>query len=231
MTKLPIFIQKLLLFCLILRGSELIAQNDIIKVRNEATINTAFQEYSPAFYQNGLIFIASNPAVATEKKEDSNTGKATTSLFFATRNAAGILQNPAPFAEELTTKFYDGPLSFNNDGSMIYFTRSNLKKGKPVKAKDGLVKLKIYSAEKKDNKWLNIQVCLLIVQNLIASTPQYPAMAEGFTSHLIAPEVLAVWIYMSLHSLIISGATLSIWDPKSIPIKTRFSLSAIPMER
>ncbi len=157
MTNLPIFIQKLLLFCLILRGSELIAQNDIIKVRNEATINTAFQEYSPAFYQNGLIFIASNPAVATEKKEDSNTGKATTSLFFATRNAAGILQNPAPFAEELTTKFYDGPLSFNNDGSMIYFTRSNLKKGKPVKAKDGLVKLKIYSAEKKDNKWLNIQ--------------------------------------------------------------------------
>jgi WD40-like Beta Propeller Repeat len=157
MIKLPIFIQKLLLVCLILRGAELIAQNDIIKVRNEATINTAFQEYSPAFYQNGLIFIASNPAVATEKKEDSNTGKATTSLFFATRNAEGILQNPAPFAEELTTKFYDGPLSFNNDGSMIYFTRSNLKKGKPVKAKDGLVKLKIYSAEKKDNKWVNIQ--------------------------------------------------------------------------
>ena len=147
--------KKLILPLLILRGFLAMAQDPII-ITNETEINSIFQEYSPAFYQNGLVFIASNPAVNTDKKEDDNTGKATTSLFFAARNDNGSLQKPLTFAEELTTKFYDGPLSFSKDGNTIYFTRTNLRRGKPIKAKDGLVKLKIYAATKKDNKWDNI---------------------------------------------------------------------------
>ena len=147
--------KKLILSILILRGVLVMAQEPII-ITNETEINSIFQEYSPAFYQNGLVFIASNPAVNTDKKEDDNTGKATTSLFFAARKDYGSLQKPLTFAEELTTKFYDGPLSFNKDGNTIYFTRTNLRRGKPIKAKDGLVKLKIYAATKKDNKWDNI---------------------------------------------------------------------------
>ena len=147
--------KKLILPLLILRGFLAMAQDPII-ITNETEINSIFQEYSPAFYQNGLVFIASNPAVNTDKKEDDNTGKATTSLFFAARNDKGSLQKPLTFAEELTTKFYDGPLSFSKDGNTIYFTRTNLRRGKPIKAKDGLVKLKIYAATKKDNKWDNI---------------------------------------------------------------------------
>ncbi len=148
-------IKKLILSILILRGCLTMAQEPII-ITNETEINSIFQEYSPAFYQNGLVFIASNPAVNAEKKEDDNTGKATTSLFFAAGNGKGSLQKPLTFAEELTTKFYDGPLSFSKDGNTIYFTRTNLRRGKPIKAKDGLVKLKIYAATKKDNKWGNI---------------------------------------------------------------------------
>lgn len=148
-------IKKLILPILILLGFLTIAQEPII-ISNETEINTAFQEYSPAFYKNGLVFIASNPSVSTDKKEDDNTGKATTSLFFASRLANGNLSKTNVFAEELTTKFYDGPLSFSMDGNTIYFTRTNLRRGKPVKAKDDLVKLKIYSATKIDNKWSNI---------------------------------------------------------------------------
>ena len=154
--------KKLILSILILSkglfmesGSLAMAQEPII-ITNETEINSIFQEYSPAFYQNGLVFIASNPSVNTDKKEDDNTGKATTSLFFAARNDNGSLQKPLTFAEELSTKFYDGPLSFSKDGNTIYFTRTNLRRGKPIKAKDGLVKLKIYTATKKDNKWVNI---------------------------------------------------------------------------
>ena len=151
---LSIPIKKLLAIALLASTFSLSAQ-DSVSVINESVINTPFQEYSPAFYPNGLIFIASNPAVKTEKKEDDNTGKATTSIFFANRNAQGTLDAAIPFAEELTTKYYDGPLSFNTDGNIVYFTRSNNKRGKPIKSKDGLVKLKIYIAEKKGGKWGN----------------------------------------------------------------------------
>jgi WD40-like Beta Propeller Repeat len=128
-----------------------------ILIVNEAEINTSFQEYSPAFYQGGLVFITSNPSVAKVKQSDNNTGKGTTSIFLAKpTDSTGLLGKPIPFAESLTTSFYDGPLCFSGDGSMVYFTRSNLKNNKPVKAKDGLVKLKIYSAKLIGEKWGNI---------------------------------------------------------------------------
>jgi WD40-like Beta Propeller Repeat len=127
-----------------------------IQIVNEAEINTSFQEYSPAFYKDGLVFITSNPAVAKVKQSDNNTGKGTTSIFLSKPTENGLLGKPNPFAESLTTSFYDGPLCFSSDGSMVYFTRSNLKNNKPIKAKDGLVKLKIYSAQLKGEKWENI---------------------------------------------------------------------------
>jgi outer membrane protein OmpA-like peptidoglycan-associated protein len=130
-----------------------------ITVANERGINTAFQEYSPAFYQKGLIFIAANPAVNKDKKEDTQLGKSTTSIFLAKRGNDGNLQRPITFAEELTTKFYDGPLSFNATGDVVFFTRTNLKKGKPKMGRDGKIKLKIYSAKLNaaNGKWENIE--------------------------------------------------------------------------
>jgi WD40-like Beta Propeller Repeat len=127
-----------------------------INIANESEINTSFQEYSPTFYKGGLVFITSNPAVAKIKQSDDNTGKGATSIFLAKQLDNGLLSKPMPFAESLTTSFYDGPLCFNPDGTMVYFTRSNLKHNKPIKAKDGLVKLKIYSAQLKADKWENI---------------------------------------------------------------------------
>jgi WD40-like Beta Propeller Repeat/SPOR domain len=127
-----------------------------ISVNNEAEINTAFQEYSPAFYKNGLVFIGSNPAVEKDKKTDDETGKKATSFFLATREDNGSLRKVVPFAEELTTKYYDGPLSFNTDGTVVYFTRSNLRRGKAVRSKDGLVKLKVFTAQKAETGWTNI---------------------------------------------------------------------------
>ena len=140
-------------------GLSTTTSNAQVTVANERGINTAFQEYSPAFYPKGLIFIASNPAVKKDKKEDTQLGKSTTSIFFAKRGNDGSLQRPITFAEELTTKFYDGPLSFNSLGNVVYFTRSNLKKGKPILGRDGKVKLKIYTAKLNTAKgvWQNIQ--------------------------------------------------------------------------
>ncbi len=133
--------------------SSLFAQ---ITVTNERSINSAFQEYSPAFYGKGLVFVAANPAVDKDKKEDTQIGRFTTSIFLAKRTPEGVLQRPLPFAEELTTRFYDGPMSFNATGDVVFFTRSNLKKGKPKAAKDGKVKLKIYSALLTNGQWTNI---------------------------------------------------------------------------
>jgi outer membrane protein OmpA-like peptidoglycan-associated protein len=128
-----------------------------VTVAPEVAINTAFQEYSPAFYENGLVFISSNPAVAKEKEADEVTGKSTTSIFLARRGQDGKLQLPIPFAEALTSQYYDGPLTFSARNEEVFFTRNNIRNGKPYPAKDGKVKLKIYSATKKNYQWTNIK--------------------------------------------------------------------------
>ncbi len=128
-----------------------------VTVAPEVAINSAFQEYSPAFYENGLVFISSNPAVAKEKEADEITGKSTTSIFFARRGQDGKLQLPTPFAEALTSQYYDGPLTFSARNEEVFFTRNNIRNGKPYPAKDGKVKLKIYSATQKNYQWTNIK--------------------------------------------------------------------------
>jgi hypothetical protein len=99
-------------FGCILLSIQIFAQTTVT-VAPEMAINSAFQEYSPAFYENGLVFISSNPAVAKEKEADEITGKSTTSIFFARRGQDGKLQLPTPFAEALTSQYYDGPLTFS----------------------------------------------------------------------------------------------------------------------
>jgi outer membrane protein OmpA-like peptidoglycan-associated protein len=128
-----------------------------VTVAPEGAINATFQEYSPAFYENGLVFISSNPAVAKEKESDGITGKSTTSIFFARRGQDGMLQLPTPFAEALTSQYYDGPLTFSARNEEVFFTRNNMRKGKPYPAKDGKVKLKIYAATQKNYQWGNIK--------------------------------------------------------------------------
>lgn len=120
---------------------------DII-VTAERAINSPLQDYSPAFFENGLVFISSNPA-ARSKNEDGRTGSSTTSIFLARRTPNGKLDTPLPFAQELTTNYYDGPLTFDARAERIFFTRSNLRFGKPEPGRDGKVKLKVYAADRK----------------------------------------------------------------------------------
>lgn len=122
--------------------------NPDIVVTAERNINSPLQEYSPAFFENGLVFISSNPA-ARSKSEDGRTGSSTTSIFLARRTPNGKLDTPLPFAQELTTNYYDGPLTFDARAERIFFTRSNLRYGKPEPGRDGKVKLKIYVADRK----------------------------------------------------------------------------------
>ncbi len=123
-----------------------------VTVKAENSINTATQEYSPAFYENGLVFVSSN-ALAADKVADERTGKPTTSILWAKRGKDGQLQKPVLFAADLTSKYYDGPLTFDARAERVWLTRSNTHYGRPEPAADGKVKLKIYAAERKGNEW------------------------------------------------------------------------------
>lgn len=126
-------------------------------ITNEATINSDGLEFSPAFFEDGIVFISTKPASKKYKIKDKRINQNIMSIFRATRQTDGLLQVPVPFSNELLSITHQGPVTFDRTGDNIFFTRNNLKNGKKKKAKDGIVKMKIYTAEKVDSTWQNIQ--------------------------------------------------------------------------
>lgn len=56
----------------------------------------------------------------------------------------------------INSKYHEGPVAFFKDGRRVIFTRNNMKGGSPKKSDDGIIKLKMYSAEAKKDSWANI---------------------------------------------------------------------------
>ena len=128
---------------------------DDISIVNEVNINSEKLEYSPAFYEDGLVFITTKAPEAQFNIKDTRIGKNIMAIYLSRRNVDGVLDDPKVFAKELTTKFHEGPLVFDRLGEIIYFTRNNVQNGKIKKASDGEVKLQIFSAENDGGKWRN----------------------------------------------------------------------------
>lgn len=59
--------------------------------------------------------------------------------------------------KSINSKYHEGPVTFFKDGKKILFTRNNYNNGKYAQSKEGINKLKLYSAEIAGEDWTNIQ--------------------------------------------------------------------------
>ncbi len=145
----------------LLAASGLLAQNALssdikVDVKNEKTINTGSLEFSPAFYENGIVFISDNKVESNDDRyTDSKIDRKTVSIFLARRNDEGVLNAAVPFAKELTTKWHEGPITFNKTNDKVFFSRNDFLDGQVDKASDGVVKQMIISADLAGGKWSN----------------------------------------------------------------------------
>ncbi len=131
--------------------AQIVLSDSRVTVRNEAEVNSADLEYSPAFYEDGIVFVTNRheslKATVTDTRIDENI----MSLYEARRDDAGFLGNGSLFSAELLERVHEGPVTFNRTGDKIFFTRNIL--DKKQRASDGKRKLMIYAAEKKGNEW------------------------------------------------------------------------------
>ncbi|HMX85842.1 MAG TPA: hypothetical protein PKD14_07900, partial [Saprospiraceae bacterium] len=128
-----------------------------VVIQNENGINTSSLEFSPAFHEDGIVYIVSQEQATGKKATDARLKKITMSIYEASRGADGKLTNPKPFSKELTSKYHEGPVTFDRSGEKVYFTRNNLHKGKAKKSKDGFTHMRIYSADRVGGAWKNVQ--------------------------------------------------------------------------
>lgn len=144
--------------------------------------NSKFADFSPMFYQGGLVFISSRDGGGGIHKLfkwdqtpflDIMFHSDTSKLIVSQNNRMSpttlggaytqkeepneIEDNLASFSRTLNGKYHEGPLTFFKDQKRLIFTRSNDSPGKAGKSSDLIHKLKLFYAEQNSKgSWINI---------------------------------------------------------------------------
>lgn len=137
---------------------DLRASGKLYKVTPVDEINTEHDEFAPAYYKNDIVFISSRERKAAVKRYNRWTDqedKPFNEIYISKRNQIGEPEEyifnygkVEKFSPFLSSKYHDGPLTFNSEFNEIYFTRTNT-----AKADDGFRRLKVYQAKGSPKKY------------------------------------------------------------------------------
>jgi outer membrane protein OmpA-like peptidoglycan-associated protein len=147
-----------ILFILLIFGvkNSLIAQNaaDKVKIQNLRLLNSAALEFSPAYFKGDLVFVSNNPVKTKEKVKDTKLKQPSMSLFISKKTRTGYFAKPEPFDTALLSQVHEGPVSFDGQNEIMYFTRNDNKlDGKKPRYVDNVNYLKLYSATYTSESW------------------------------------------------------------------------------
>ena len=123
------------------------------QLRNATDLNSKAYEFSPAFYQNGIVYVSFHKSGPIDPK----TGKPFFELFYAETDNQGMPQKGRPFSLTVNSQAHEGPVAFSRDNNLIYFTRNNLESGIAKANKKGEVTMKIYEARRGKYDWEGIK--------------------------------------------------------------------------
>lgn len=126
----------------------------LVNIYNVEAINGPDLDFSPMYYDNGLVFVSTRED-ASQDKVDLWINENCMDLYYAPIKE-GQAQTPKPFADELNTQLHEGPVSFTDDEQTIFFTRNNYKNGRRGVSTNRITKLKIYTAERQKGQWKNV---------------------------------------------------------------------------
>ncbi len=113
-----------------------------------------YNEYSPMYYNDGIVYCSNlkNNSFITYLSENEEK---LINMFYVTPKDSIHWKNCRLFSKELTTNFNDGPVTFNENENIIYYSRNNQV---TKKLRDRLKlenKIGIYTAERNQENWTN----------------------------------------------------------------------------
>jgi outer membrane protein OmpA-like peptidoglycan-associated protein len=141
------------------------SRKDFYEVQHLKQINTKYDDFGPVFYKKGLVFSSERDDTGPANRIHDWTGFPFLELYYSdidTINAENLEfsydDKPSKYDSKLNTKYHDGPITFAPDQSIVYFTRNNIsEKNRVGKDSEGTIRLKIFSAKSKDNKWSELK--------------------------------------------------------------------------
>jgi hypothetical protein len=115
---------------------------DNATVRNATVLNGDKDDFSPIFFENGLLYCSNSRKAA--KNADKSKVADDLNLKFALLDSLGNLAKPGAFSRRTNSKTHEGPSCFSLKGDTMFLTRVMSKGGVAKENKEGETTLKIY---------------------------------------------------------------------------------------
>jgi outer membrane protein OmpA-like peptidoglycan-associated protein len=146
-------------------------QEPTAEVQTLAGVNVGgFSDFSPAPFGKGIIF-TSDRGISADAKADVYgwTGRPYLQLFTAEPDAQGNWGAPTALQDVVNSEYHNATASAATDGQMLYFTRTHMVRQrnnvnpdptswvKEAEKPEHINRLEIFSAQKVDGNWSNIQ--------------------------------------------------------------------------
>nr|WKN37331.1 carboxypeptidase regulatory-like domain-containing protein [Tunicatimonas sp. TK19036] len=129
-----------------IENQESFYRNESYITVNEAEFNSPQSDFSPIFYNGGLVFTSARSGKGKFAWDNSNY----LDLYQLNLKTKEI----EPLSKEINSRYHEGTAVFFDQDTKVVFTRSNYEDKKLGRSKEGINKLKLFYAEKKENgKW------------------------------------------------------------------------------
>jgi len=133
----------------------LYSQRSIYSVKNTSVSSSIYDEFSPYLVEGKLIYCSNRPNSSMRKFEKD--GGLLFNLFFVENKTNGRWGKPKLLSKELTTQFNDGPATFNDEMSLIFYSRNLYVDGKLKDLNRGNNKIGLFSARYSNGNWIDIK--------------------------------------------------------------------------
>ena len=110
---------------------------------NPVSFNSEQADFSPTFYQDGLVYVSGRGKSGQFKWNESSF----LDLYFSAPDSTGSYRDGIVFNKKLNSRYHEGPLAFYNDGKSLVLTRNNFEEGFLQESSNGVTKLKLYFTE------------------------------------------------------------------------------------
>lgn len=112
-------------------------------------MNGPAEEFGPNFYKEDIVFASSRGASKAVRRTWNGNNYPYLNFYTGTANEEFELNNVKPFYNKQNKKWHEGPVSFNEEGTYMAYTRNNYEGTSSDKTR----KLMLFTSEFKDGKW------------------------------------------------------------------------------
>lgn len=127
-------------------------EDSLSKPIHPLSINTTYSEFSPVFYDKGIVFTSSRQAESIVKLNNAKDNKAFLDLYYSEFKKDKSFSEPKPWHHAIHSAYHEGPIVFYDNGTKAIFTQNFLieKKQEKIDTRH----LGLFSIEKKgESNW------------------------------------------------------------------------------